>query len=140
MWLDRIVAAKKAQGITTKMMADKVKLPEDTIARILSGRTRDPRLETVLRLGAAVGLDAWEIFAETEAVLSSRSIAALESELSAVKATLLIAEQDIAKLATENADLKLQNTALSTELNHIKRETQLMEQIVEIHNYYMGKQ
>ena len=63
MWLERIIEAKKSQNITTQMMASRANLPEDTIARIRSGKTKDPRLETVMRLGAAVGLNAWEVFA-----------------------------------------------------------------------------
>ena len=39
MWREKIIEAKKANNITTKMMSEKVRLPEQTITRILSGKT-----------------------------------------------------------------------------------------------------
>ena len=140
MWLERIIEAKKTQGITTKAMADKVKLPEDTIARILSGKTKDPRLETVMRLGAAVGLNAWEVFAETGTVVSDKNIAELDAELEKAKAALAAATEELDRLRTELTELKIQNAALSVDLRHSRRELELTEQIVAIHNFYTNKE
>ena len=121
MWLERIIEAKKTQGITTKAMAEKVKLPEDTIARILSGKTKDPRLETVMRLGSAVGLNAWEIFAETGTVVGDKNLAELQAELDAANVSLS---------SKANAELATQNAELNSELKHARREIELLDEVI----------
>ena len=130
MWLERIIEAKKTQGITTKAMADKVKLPEDTIARILSGKTKDPRLETVMRLGAAVGLNAWEVFAETGTVVGDKNLAELQAELDAANNTLSELRGEVDALAKSNAELATQNAELTSELKHARREIELLDAVV----------
>ncbi len=130
MWIERIIEAKKAQGITTKAMAEKVKLPEDTINRILSGRTRDPRLETVLRLGAAVGLNAWELFAETGTVVGDKGLAELQAELDTANVALSALRDEVASLREDNAALANERAELSSELKHARREIELLEEIV----------
>lgn len=130
MWLERIIEAKKTQGITTKAMADKVKLPEDTIARILSGKTKDPRLETVMRLGSAVGLNAWEIFAETGTVVGDKNLAELQAELDAANNTLSELRGEVDALAKSNAELATQNAELTSELKHARREIELLDAVV----------
>ena len=137
MWLERIIEAKKTQNITTKAMAEKVKLPEDTIARILSGKTKDPRLETVMRLGAAVGLNAWEIFAETGTVVGDKNLAELQAELDAANVSLSSLRDEVdslakanAELATKNAELATQNAELNSELKHARREIELLDEVI----------
>lgn len=130
MWLERIIEAKKTQGITTKAMAEKVKLPEDTIARILSGKTKDPRLETVMRLGSAVGLNAWEIFAETGTVVGDKNLAELQAELDAANNTLSELRGEVDALAKSNAELATQNAELTSELKHARREIELLDAVV----------
>ena len=130
MWLERIIEAKKTQGITTKAMADKVKLPEDTIARILSGKTKDPRLETVMRLGAAVGLNAWEVFAETGTVVGDKNLAELQAELDIANNTLSALRGEVDSLAKANAELATQNAELNSELKHARREIELLDEVI----------
>lgn len=130
MWLERIIEAKKTQSITTKAMAEKVKLPEDTIARILSGKTKDPRLETVMRLGAAVGLNAWEIFAETGTVVGDKNLAELQAELDAANNTLSALRGEVDALAKANAELATQNAELNSELKHARREIELLDEVI----------
>ena len=125
MWLDRIIEAKKAQGITTKQMAERIKtLPEETIRRILTGKTHTPRVDTVIDLGAAVGLSPYEIFAETTVYLGGESFKALQAERDA--------------LATENKELKDKVVSLSHENEILKVKLELKEEIIETHKYYIN--
>ena len=125
MWLDKIIEAKKAQGITTKQMAERIKtLPEETIRRILTGKTQTPRVDTVIELGAAVGLSPYEIFAETTAYLGGESFKALQ------------AERDV--LATENKELRDKVVSLSHENEILKVKLELKEEIIETHKYYIN--
>lgn len=132
MWLDRIIEAKKAQGITTKQMAERIKrFPEETIRRILSGKTKTPRVDTILDLGAAVGLSPYEIFAETSTYLGDETFKTLQAELDTIKA-----ERDA--LATENKELRDKVVSLSHENEILKIKLDFAEKLIETHEYYIN--
>ena len=123
MWLDKIIEAKKAQGITTKQMAERIKtLPEETIRRILTGKTQTPRVDTVLELGAAVGLSPYEIFEEASSYLGGESYEAL------------LVERDA--LADENKELRDKVVSLTHENEILQVKLELKEEIILTHNHY----
>ena len=124
MWRDRIIEAKKAQGITCKQMAEKIKtLPEETIRRILTGKTQTPRVDTVLEMGAAVGLSPYEIFVETTSYLGGESFEALQAERDA--------------LADENKELRDKVVSLTHENEILQVTLKLKEEIIETHKNYI---
>lgn len=132
MWLDKIIEAKEAKGITTKQMAEKIKtLPEETIRRILSGKTKTPRIDTVLDLGASVGLSPHEIFGESTAYVGGESFKALQAELDIIKA-----ERD--SMAVENKELKDEVVSLSHENDILKIKLELKDEIISTHKYYIN--
>ena len=116
MWNERILEAKKAQKITTKVISDRTRghLPERTITRILSGETPNPRIDTIIELGAAVGLSPQELFADTNVVAATENIVEIKDNANVVKA-----ERDL--ILTENEMLKAKNAALTTENELLKR-------------------
>ena len=126
MWREKIIEAKKAQGISTKIMSERIgrHLPERTISRILSGETEFPRVDTILELGASVGLSAQEIFAETTSVVSDINLAALQAEIETLKT-----ERDSA--IAENAVLKDKIDTLKDKIDTLK------DEIIAVHNYYI---
>lgn len=133
MWLDKIIEAKEAKGITTKQMAEKIKtLPEETIRRILSGKTKTPRIDTVLDLGASVGLSSHEIFEESTAYVGGESFKALQAEFDTLKN-----EQE--SIIAENKSLKEEVTSLSHENDILKIKLELKEEIILTHKYYIKK-
>lgn len=141
MWRDRIIAAKKEKGITTKMMSDMVRIPENTITRILSGRTQTPRIDTVLDLGAAVGLTATELFAEAVSFLGDKDIAILREELTAAQATINALTENVKTLAEQNAQLTVDLAAAKTDADTLrlnlaaaKKIIQLQDEIIEMHH------
>lgn len=136
MWREKIVEAKKAKNITTKMMSEKVHLPEPTITRILSGKTATPRIDTVLDLGAAVGLSPWELFSETTAVLSDKNLSLLQEELDKANAALSALQAEFASLSEEATDLRVKNVTLQAENNMLQIQLEHKEEIIALHNYY----
>ena len=109
MWRDKIIEAKKERNITTKMMSEKVRLPEQTITRILTGKTATPRIDTVLELGESVGLSAWELFSETTSVLGDKNLVTLQEELDQANAALSALQSKYASLSEELTNLKLEH-------------------------------
>ena len=138
MWRDRIVEAKKSKNITTKMMSEKVMLPEQTIARILSGKTETPRIDTVLDLGASVGLSPWELFSDTISVLGDKNLTMLQEELDRANAALLALQAEFASLSEETTDLKLKNISLQAENDMLRMKLEHTEEILALHNYYQS--
>lgn len=136
MWREKIIEAKKAKNITTKMMSEKVRLPEQTITRILSGKTETPRIDTVLDLGAAVGLSPRELFSETTSVLGDENLAALQEKLDEANAALTALQAEFASLSEENTDLKLKNVTLQAENDLLRIKLEHKEEIISLHNYF----
>ena len=136
MWREQIIEAKKAKGISTKMMSEKMRLPEQTITRILSGKTATPRIDTVLDLGASVGLSPWELFSETTSVLSDKNLVALQEELDNANAALSALQAEFASLSKEATGLKVKNVTLQAENDLLRMQLEHKEEIISLHNYY----
>lgn len=130
MWRERIIEAKKTQGVSTKTMSERtMRIPERTIIRLLNGETRNPYIDTILEVGASVGLSPQEIFSETNLVLGDKGLATLQADLDTVNA-----EKDI--LVIENTLLKDKVATLVTEIDLLKKELEHKDEIIDLHNFY----
>ena len=136
MWREKIIEAKKAKNITTKMMSEKVRLPEQTITRILSGKTETPRIDSVLDLGASVGLSPAELFAETTSVLGDKNLTMLQAELDQANAALSALQNEFASLSEENTALKIENVTLKSEIDLLRINNEHKDEIIRLHNRY----
>ena len=123
MWLEKIIETKKAKNITTKMMSEKTQIPVETITRILHGKTEFPRIDTVLELGASVGLTPWELFAESTFIIGDKA------EVDRLNTELALAQAEIAVLKDKISALEGENKILSIKLEY-------EEKLVAVHNYY----
>lgn len=139
MWRERIIDAKKEKGITTKMMSEKIMLPENTITRILTGKTKTPRIDTVLDLGSAVGLTASDLFSDIPSFVGDQDSALLQVDLHgareaihAMKAELQAYVEENASLTAEVATLKGENALLKIKLEHIEKIAALQEEIISL--------
>lgn len=56
MGLDKIAIQKKKLGLTTDELSEKSGVPVGTLNKILSGATRDPKLETLKAIAKVLGL------------------------------------------------------------------------------------
>lgn len=63
--VDRLRALKVKSGLTAQQIAEKSKLPESTITRILSGKTSNPTIASVIQMAKAMGGTATDIFDDT---------------------------------------------------------------------------
>lgn len=136
MWREKIIEAKKANNITTKMMSERVRLPDQTITRILSGKTATPRIDTVLDLGASVGLSPTELFSDTTAVLSDKNLSLLQEELDKANAALTALQTEFTSLSEEVTELKVKNVTLQAENDILTMKLEHKEEIISLHNYY----
>lgn len=63
--VDRLRALKVKSGMTSQQIAEKSKLPESTVTRILSGKTANPTVASVLQMAKAMGGTPNDIFDDT---------------------------------------------------------------------------
>ena len=129
MWLDNLKELKKAKGMTSKQIADVTKIPESTIKHIFAGETEDPYVSTIHRIVITLGGSLDHILADTNAVLSTETLAEVKETSEVVEA-----QRDL--VAAENEILKAKNAALNAEVELLKKELQHKEELLAVYNYF----
>ena len=118
MWRDRILAAKKEKGISTKYMAEYSHLTEKTVTRILTDKTSTPYIDNVITLGASVGLTPRELFDETGVVVGEQALAVLQAEVERLKGELATSNNNSEELKSKVSELSVENNLLRLKLDH----------------------
>lgn len=129
MWLDNLKELKKKTGMSSKQIAEKTKLPERTVARIFSGDTDNPYVDTLHRIVTTLGGSLDDILADTKVVVATESFVELKED-----AEVTAAERDL--IMVENDVLKAKVATLTTELELLKKELAHKEELLALHNYY----
>ena len=124
MFQERILEEKKRLNLSTKTMSDtsRLHLPEETIRRVLSGKTADPGVGTVLDLAETVGLKPYELFMDATLAAEFRTFLELKSRIGETEAERI-------KIIADNAGLVDRIRVLEMQLSH-------KEEIIALHNYY----
>ena len=131
MFRERILEEKKRLNLSAKTMSDtsRLHLPEETIHRVLSGKTADPGINTVLDLAETVGLKPYEVF--MDATLAAEFNAFLE-----LKSRSEETEAERIKIIAENENLKATNAGLVDRIRVLEMKLEHKEEIISLHNYY----
>ena len=131
MFRDRLNEEKKRLNISAKSMAinSKLHIPEETISRVLSGKTSDPGISTVLDLGETVGLAPHELFMDATLAAEFRAFLDLKSKIEETKAERI-------RIVAENESLKTTNIALTNRITFLEMELKHKEEIISLHNSY----
>ena len=131
MFRERILEEKKRLNLSTKTMVDtsRLQLSEETIRRVLSGKTADPGINAVLDLAETVGLKSYEAF--MDATLASEFRAFLE-----LKARSEETEAERIRIIAENESLKATNAGLVDRIRVLEMQLEHKEEIIALHNYY----
>lgn len=131
MFRERIVEEKKKLGITAKSMSERSRMrtPEETISRVLSGKTADPGVATVLDLGETVGLAPYEIFMDSTLAAEFRAFLELKSKSEETEAERI-------RIIAENEELKTINTSLSQKIDKLEMQLQHKIELLELHDFY----
>ena len=129
MWLDNLKELKKKTGMSAKQIAEKTSLPERTVSRIFAGETDHPYADTLDLIVKALGYDLGYIFADTKVIVAT-------DELVGIKNNVDIVEAEHDRILIENEMLKTKNSALTMEIELLKKELQHKEELLALHNYY----
>lgn len=127
MYLNRILAAKSALGLTSKQMAELSKLhtTEETIHRFLTGKTNDIHISTLMDIADIVGLAPHELFMEKAVADEFRLF--MESKVTNLDHT---AELEALRITCAEQAHKIEH--LEIDLAHAKELLKLYEHFVKI--------
>lgn len=131
MWLDNLKELKKSTGMSAKQIAAKANLPERTVTRIFAGETDHPRIDTLGIIADALGASFRDIFADTNVIVATETLAEVKEVAEVVEA-----ERDVMTVKNEMLEAKV--TALTMELELLKKELQHKEELLAVHNYYIS--
>lgn len=129
MWIENLKELKKLKGMSSKQIAEAANLPERTVVRIFSGDTPNPFADTLYRIVAVLGGSLDDVLADSKAVVGSKNLATLQSEVEK-----LTTDNEI--LIAENAMLKDKINALSTENDMLHIKLAHKEELISLHNHY----
>lgn len=129
MWLDNLKELKKAKGMSAKQIADMANLPERTVARIFSGDTPSPYVDTLYRIVVVLDGSLDDVLADSKTVVGNKSLRTLQEEVDRLNAEVEILRGDNADLRDEVVTLNAENVMLRMKLEH-------KEEIIALHNYY----
>lgn len=130
MWLDNLKELKKQTGMSSKQIAEMTNLPERTVARIFSGDTDSPYVDTLHRIVSVLGGSLDGILADTKTVVGGTNLATLQAEADRIAA-------ENAVLIAENTMLKDKVNALTAEVDLLRMKLEHKEEIIALHNYYI---
>lgn len=112
---ERLLEEKRKLNISTRSMSERsrLKLPENTIKRVLSGETSDPGVGTASDIAETLGMQPYEMFMDS--VTAAEFKAYLELKNMADEA-----QAERVSLVAENEDLKLINKKLSDKIEALE--------------------
>ena len=130
-FIERILEEKKRLNLSAKTMADisRLHLSEETIKRVLSGKTSDPGISTVLDISESVGLKPYEAF--MDATLAAEFEAFLSLKLRDERG-----EVERIKLTADNETLKATNAGLVDRIRVLEMQLQHKEELLSVYEYF----
>ena len=129
MWLDNLKELKRRTGMSSKQIAEKANLPERTVSRIFSGETDHPRIDTLGLIVDALDGTLQDIFADTNVVVATEKLVEIKEVAEVVEA-----ERDVVTIKNDMLEAKV--TAMTMEIELLKKELQHKEELLALHNYY----
>ena len=128
MLLENLKALKAERGMTFKEIADKSHLPESTVKRVFSG-DNEPYASTLHRIVKVLGGSLDDILADTNVVLSPKSIVEVKENAEVVEA-----ERDL--ISIENERLKAENIALMHKIELLEIKLAHKDELLALHSFY----
>lgn len=136
MWLDKLKDLKKQSGMTTKQIADKAKMAERTVTRILNGETYAPGIDKLRDIVYAMGGSLDDILDESDFKLPTPEAQALKTENITLQNAVNDLTDENVRLKDENAALKADLDRLRLTLAHKEEILSLQAEIIRLHKTY----
>lgn len=134
MYIDRICEEKKRLNMSAKTMSDisRLHLSEETIRRVLSGKTADPGVNTLADISESVGLKLYEIFMDSTTASEFEAFLQLKLKDSA-------SDMERIKITAENEVLKATNAGLVDRIRVLEMQLAHKEELLSVYQYFTNK-
>lgn len=128
MLLDNLKELKKVSNMTYEEIAVESMTPESTVKRIFAGKC-EPLASTLYRIVRALGGSLDDILADTNIVLSPKTLAEVteSAEVAEAERNLLLAELEM---------LRAKTSAQETEIALLKERLQHKDELLAVYNYF----
>ena len=128
MLLDNLKELKKVSNMTYEEIAVASMTPESTVKRIFAGKC-EPLASTLYRIVRALGGSLDDILADTNIVLSPKTLAEVteSAEVAEAERNLLLAELEM---------LRAKTSAQETEIALLKERLQHKDELLAVYNYF----
>ena len=131
MYRDRILEEKNRLNLSVKTMSDisSLHLPEETIRRVLSGKTADPGIGTVLDIVSTVGMKPYEAFMDATLAAEFRTFLEL-------KTIGEESEKERIRIIAENENLRATNAGLVDRIRVLEIQLAHKEELVKVYEHF----
>ena len=131
MFCERVLEEKKRLNLSTRTMADKSRLhlSEETIGRVLSGKTADPGISTAIDIAETVELKPYEAFMDATLAAEFKAFLELKSRSEETEAERI-------RIMAENENLKATIAGLIDRIRVLEMQLSHKDEIIALHNYY----
>ena len=136
MWVENLKDLKKKANLSSKQIAEKTKLPERTVVRIIAGETDHPRIDTLYNIVTALGGTLNDIFADTNVIVATEKLVEIKENVAVVEAEKDIVLAENNTLIAENANLKDQIKTLNAKIELLEMKIAHKDELLSLHNYY----
>ena len=125
MFRERILEEKKRLNLSAKTMAYKsrLQLSEETVNRILTGKTADPGINTILDVADTVALKPYEVFMDSTLAAEFKAFLELKSKSDETEAERI-------RMLAENESLKVTNAGLVDKIRVLEMQLSHKEEII----------
>lgn len=129
MYLDRVNEERKRLNISTKAMSEQSKLhiSKETIDRVLSHKTADPGINTVVDMAETVGLAPYELFMDATLAAEFKAFLELKSKNEETEAERI-------RIVAENESLKTTNAALANKICTLEMQLAHKEELLKFND------
>lgn len=135
-WLINLIELYNRAGMSFKQIAEKENLSEKSVSNVFLGKSKSPGVDLIRRIIHALGGTWREIFAESDAVIATQDLVALQAEVSRLTGELETLTKDATFMSAENAMLKDKVAVLTAENDLLRLKLEHKEEIIALHNYY----
>ena len=136
-WLINLIELKNRTDMSFKQIAEKISTAEKSISNVFLGKSKNPGIDLVRRIIAALGGSVSEIFGESGAVIGGQDLVALQAEVDKLTAEVDRISMNLNMADLENAVLKEKVKTLESENKVLCIKLEYEEKISALHNYYM---
>lgn len=131
MLLNNLRKLKEVSRMTYEQIAEASKTPLSTVKRIFSGDC-EPLASTLYRIVTSLGGSLDEILADTNVVLSPKTLAEVKETLEEVKETADAVEAERDHIADENVRLRVQVAEMSAKIELLEMQLKHKDELFEL--------